>query len=133
MTTGQSAQCNGGGSGTTRIKLPILALDEVLNKSHGQKRTNDYSILFLLVRFRQLIAVTKYSWPTKLFTISSIAFDCKDHRTQIDWMDSYEGDGRAYGGPDPGRHEESVLWYPVQPKTDRAADWDLVCGWNSQA
>jgi hypothetical protein len=72
----------------------------------------------------------KYDWPTVLFTISSIAFDCKDHRTQINWWDTYDDDGRAYGGS--GWHQDSVLWYPIRPKTDSAADWDLICGWNGK-
>jgi hypothetical protein len=69
----------------------------------------------------------KFPWPSILFSISLTAFDCKDHRTRIDWIDSYYDDGSAIKYPG---YTDSALWDPIRPKTIPAADWDLVCGWN---
>jgi hypothetical protein len=67
----------------------------------------------------------KFPWPSTLFSISLIAFDCKDRRLRIDEQDYYYDDGRVSGGP--GRMPP-LIWDPIQPKTDSAEDWDLICG-----
>jgi hypothetical protein len=71
----------------------------------------------------------KYPWPSISFSILSVAFDCKDHRMRADWRDSYYDDGSAIKNPG---YADSVLWDPIRPKTDSAADWELVCGWNDK-
>ena len=73
---------------------------------------------------------TDIRWPTTLFSISSVAFDCKERQTQVDWMDWYESDGRPHDGK--REHQMSVLWTRIRPKTDSAAELDLVCGWSTQ-
>ena len=71
----------------------------------------------------------KNRWPSPLFNIVLTAFDCRDHRMQIDGWDRYYDDGTASksaGDTDP------VLWDPIRPKTDSAADWELICGRNGK-
>jgi hypothetical protein len=67
-------------------------------------------------------------YPRVKYTIDLAAFDCRDHRYRMDHRDSYYDDGRVEknSGMDP------VLWYPVRPDTELAADLDLVCRWNSK-
>jgi hypothetical protein len=62
------------------------------------------------------------------YTIDSMAFDCKDHRERVDRTDTYFDDGTVIKslGQDP------VLWDPIRPGGDAAADWDLVCGWSGK-
>ena len=71
----------------------------------------------------------KFPWPSTLFSISLIAFDCKDRRLRIDEQDYYYDDGRVSKN---SGYTDSVLWDPIRPKTDSAADWELICGWNSK-
>src|SRR6202007_1568477 len=58
------------------------------------------------------------------YTIDLMAFDCKDHGERIDHTETYFDDGTVTksSGEDP------VLWDPIRPGSDAAADWDLICG-----
>jgi len=66
----------------------------------------------------------KFPWPETLFSISQIAFDCKEHRLRIDGQDDYYDDGRAIYSP--GRMPP-LIWDPIQPKSESAEDFDLIC------
>jgi hypothetical protein len=63
--------------------------------------------------------------PRAKYFINLVAFDCKDHREQVDQSETYYDDGRVTKTPrsDPG------LWNPIRPDTDSAANLDLICRW----
>lgn len=66
--------------------------------------------------------------PRVKYTVTLKAFDCKDHRQQINQMDSYYDDGTVMKA----LRSDSVLWDPIRPDTASAADLNLVCGWSGK-
>jgi hypothetical protein len=116
---------------------PIAPVDWMLvrNESHGSTYVDMSSIqvsrFVRRVNFKHVLPPPpkKYPWPSTLFFISLIAFDCKDHRMRIDEQDSYYDDGTARKSPG---HTDPVLWDPIRPKTVSAADWELICEWNGK-
>jgi hypothetical protein len=116
---------------------PIAPVDWMLvrNESHSSMYVDMSSIqvsgFVRRVNFKHVLPPVpkKYPWPSTLFYISLMAFDCKDHRMRIDWLDSYYDDGTARKSPG---YTDPVLWDPIRPKTDSAADWELICGWNGK-
>jgi hypothetical protein len=71
----------------------------VRNESHSSTYVDMSSIqvsgFVRRVNFKRVLPPPpkKYPWPSTLFYISLIAFDCKDHRLRIDGLDSYYDDG----------------------------------------
>jgi hypothetical protein len=57
------------------------------------------------------------------YSIDLIAFDCKEHREQIDQSANYFYDGRVTKTP----LTDPVSWTLIRPDTVSAADLDLVC------
>jgi surface-adhesin protein E len=115
---------------------PIAPVDWMLvsNESHGSTYVDMSSIqvsrFVRRVNFKRVLPPPpKKYWPSTLFFISLIAFDCKDHRMRIDEQDSYYDDGTARKSPG---YTDPVLWDPIRPKTDSAADLELICAWNGK-
>ena len=80
-------------------------------------------------KFAYLPRPKKLPWGSTYFHIESIAIDCKQDREQTEWIDHYLDDGTAY---ETSGYSDPVLWSPIRPNTDSAADRDLVCGWSEQ-
>jgi hypothetical protein len=77
--------------------------------------------------FKRIFPLQK-QMPSSLnvkYSIDLVAFDCKDHREQVDQSATYFYDGRATKTP----RTDPVLWNPIRPDTDSAADLDLICNW----
>jgi hypothetical protein len=67
-------------------------------------------------------------FPWIRYGIDLEAYDCKDRRTRTDTSTLYFSDGTAQ----PGFVDDPVLWYPIRPGTDSAADLDFICGWSGK-
>lgn len=116
---------------------PVAPANWMLVRSEGNSSTYiDMSSIQVSgfvrrVNFKHVLPppIRKNRWPSPLFYLSLTAFDCKDHRMRIDGWDRYYDDGTASKS---AGYTDPVLWDPIRPKTDSAADWELICGWNGK-
>lgn len=66
--------------------------------------------------------------PWIQYGILLVAFDCKEHRQQINAMTFFFSDGKVEKEP----VNDQVLWDPIRPDMASASDLDFVCGWGGK-